>query len=89
MAGAGNPAVHMVALKRQAGLGLMDLLMREDVRELFAERSQRQAEKTAYRPRNLSISAAASLTTCCKFRSMDSTTSLILLPLAGSARSKR
>jgi len=38
--------------------------------------------------RNLSILAADSLTTCCRFRSMDCTTSLIVLPLAGSWRSQ-
>src|SRR6266849_149197 len=37
--------------------------------------------------RNLSISAAVSLTTCCKFRSSDCTTSLTLLLLTGSSRS--
>jgi transposase-like protein len=36
-------------LIRQAGLRLMDLLMREEVRELVGERSQRQAERKANR----------------------------------------
>jgi putative transposase len=64
MAADGNPAVQMVLpmaemvgwlregvgeLIRQAGLQLMDLLMREEVRELVGERSQRQAERTANR----------------------------------------
>ena len=64
MAAAGDPAVQMVLpmaeivgwrhkgvgeLIRQAGLQLMDLLMREEVRELVGERSQRQAERTANR----------------------------------------
>ena len=37
--------------------------------------------------RNLSISAAVSLTTCCKFRSSDCTTSVTFLLLTGSLRS--
>jgi len=64
MAADGNPAVQMVLpmaemvgwlrqgvgeLIRQAGLRLMDLLMREEVRELVGERSQRQAERKANR----------------------------------------
>jgi putative transposase len=36
-------------LVRQAGLQLMDLLMKEEVRELVGERSQQQAERTANR----------------------------------------
>ena len=36
-------------LVRQAGLQLMELLMKEEVRELVGERSQRQAERTANR----------------------------------------
>jgi putative transposase len=64
MAADGNPAVQMVLpmaemvgwlrkgvgeLIRQAGLQLMDLLMREEVRELVGERSERQPERTANR----------------------------------------
>jgi transposase-like protein len=64
MAADGNPAVQMMLplaeimgwlrkgageLIRQAGLQLMDLLMREEVRELAGERSQRQSERTANR----------------------------------------
>ena len=60
----GNPAVQMLLpmaemvgwlrkgvgeLVRQAGLQLMELLMKEEVRELVGERSQRQAERTANR----------------------------------------
>ncbi len=60
----GNPAVQMVLpmaemvgwlrkgvgeLIRQAGLQLMDLMMKEEVRELVGERSERQAERTANR----------------------------------------
>src|SRR5438876_6865613 len=64
MAADGNPAVQMVLplaemvgwlrkgvgeLIRQAGLQLMDLMMKEEVRELVGERSERQAERTANR----------------------------------------
>src|SRR5882724_5474247 len=64
MAADGNPAVQMMLpmaemvgwlrkgvgeLVRQAGLQLMELLMKEEVRELVGERSQRQAERTAHR----------------------------------------
>ena len=64
MATDGNPAVQMMLpmaemvgwlrkgvgeLIRQAGLQLMELLMKEEVRELVGERSQRQAERTANR----------------------------------------
>ena len=64
MAAEGNPAVQMVLpmaemvgwlrkgvgeLIRQAGLGLMDLMMQEEVRVLVGERSQRQVERTATR----------------------------------------
>src|ERR1043166_3848916 len=60
----GNPAVQMMLpmaemvgwlrkgvgeLIRQAGLQLMDLLMKEEVRELVGERSQPQPERTASR----------------------------------------
>ncbi len=60
----GNPAVQMVLpmaemvgwlrkgvgeLIRQAGLQLMDLMMKEEVRELVGERSERQSERTANR----------------------------------------
>src|SRR5437588_9912399 len=62
MATDGNSAVQMMLpmaemvgwlrkgvgeLVRQAGLQLMELLMKEEVRELVGERSQRQAERTA------------------------------------------
>jgi len=64
MAGDGNPAVQMMLpmaemvgwlrkgvgeLVRQAGLQLMELLMKEEVRELVGERSQRQPERTVNR----------------------------------------
>src|SRR5436309_2620896 len=64
MAADGNPAVQMVlpmaemvgwlrkgvgALIRQAGLQWMDLMMREEVRELAGKRSEQQAERTANR----------------------------------------
>ena len=64
MATDGNSAVQMMLpmaemvgwlrkgvgeLVRQAGLQLMELLMKEEVRELVGERSQRQAERTANR----------------------------------------
>src|SRR5437879_7908455 len=64
MATDGNPVVQMMLpmaemvgwlrkgvgeLVRQAGLQLMELLMKEEVRELGGERSQRQAERTANR----------------------------------------
>jgi putative transposase len=37
------------ALVRQAGLGLMDLVMQTEVEELVGKRSQRHAERTANR----------------------------------------
>src|SRR5205807_659821 len=61
MAADGNPSVQMVQtmvemigwlrkgvgdLIRQAGLLLMDLMMQEENREVVAERSQQQAERT-------------------------------------------
>ena len=64
MAAEENPAVQMILpmaemvgwlrkgvgeLVRQAGLQLMELLMKEEVRELVGERSQRQLERTANR----------------------------------------
>ena len=64
MAAEGNPAVQMVLpmtemigwlrkgvgeLVRQAGLQLMDLVMKEEVRDLVGERSQRRTDRTANR----------------------------------------
>jgi hypothetical protein len=73
MAGEGNPAVQMVlpmaemvgwlregvgALVRQAGLRVMELLMKEEVRERVGERSQPQPDRTANRGARNAASAS-------------------------------